>query len=81
MDGSKAACTRPKVNNNPAACCEENQRSYDLGHTTSTKVKHRDYLRMTLDCSRKKVLLVNMTDCASQMEEDFPDKLGIITKD
>ena len=58
-----------------AMWCEEKNRSDDLSHVAVKRGKCHDYLGMALDHSRKKALLIDVTDNASQIEKHFQDEL------
>ena len=59
---------------------EENHESEGLGHDAVTRGKLHDCLGMTLDYSKKKEVLIDITEHADQMKEDFPIELKNDTK-
>ena len=71
------------MNDELAIWCEEKHGSDDLGHVTVvtvTRGKRHDYLGITLCYSKKKVVLIDITEHIDQMKADFPMELKKYTK-
>ena len=79
-DDVKSSHVNPKINDDFTIWCEEKYESDDLGHVSVYRRKRHDYLGMTLDYSKSKEVLIDMTECIDQMKEDFPEKLEKNTK-
>ena len=75
VDDVKSAHVSPKVNDEFAIWCEGKYGSDVLVYVTLTRRNFHDYLGITSDWSKSKVVFIDMTECVDQMKEDLPEKL------
>jgi hypothetical protein len=72
VDDVKSSHIDPKVNDSFIKWLKKE--CGQLGKVKSSRAKKHDYLGMTLDCSVKGKVTIDMCDCAKKMVAEFPQE-------